>query len=487
MNTLAKCSAGALMALAACRAPEAPRVGETPLSVPEQWEAGNAQAASLQGWWRSFEDPALAALIERALQQNLDLALSATRLEAARAQARIAGAALSPTVGARGDGGRQRQNFVGLPIPGTGNQVLSSNTSSFGVSLDVSWELDLWGKLDARSRAAEAAYQATAADHAGIQLSLAGQTAKTWFALTEARLQLDNATSTVQAYEQSTRILRGRFAERGLGALDLRLSESQLASAKALQAAYSEGLERLVRQLEILCGEYPAGSLEGSAQFPALPALAPSLLPSELLRRRPDLVAAEERLKQADLQLYAARGDLYPSLSLSASAGRRSAEAGDLTSSEFDIWSLVGNISAPIFQGGRLNALVDLEAAGVKSALNAWGRDLLNAFLEVESTLAAEAHLARREEELARASVHASAARSLAEDRYQLGRNDILAVLDARQRAFVNQSAQLSARRALFDLRVDLFLALGGGFGETQPAAAGQDESEKLNTTTSER
>ena len=476
-----RCFALAVMLFAgACRAPQQAREGDTPpnIPIPDAWfaEQGDALAQSqLAGWWNTFDDPQLTALVERVLMHNTDLRASASRLQAAQAQARIAGAALYPSVLARGDAGRQRQNFVGLPIPGSDNRVLTSTTSNYGVSLDVTWELDLWGKLDARDRAADASFRASEADFVAAQLSLAGQAAKTWFALTEAKLQRDNTARTVQSYEQSAQILRGRFAQRGVAALDLRLAESQLATGRALLAAYEEQVRRVVRQLEFLAGDYPAGELECEGQFPVLPAELPSVLPGELLQRRPDLVSAERRMAQADLQLYAARKDLYPSLSLTTNIGRRSSDVGDLNDPDFDVWGWVGNISAPLFQGGRLSAQIDFEQASVQAALYDWARDLLNAYLEVETALSADGPLRRREEQLGLAAEHADAARRLAEERYLLGRNDIIAVLDARQRAFTNRSAQLTAQRELLDLRVDLFLALGGGFGEDSPPSSGNE------------
>lgn len=460
-----------LVGALACRAPEKTSAPALAQAVPETWAMGASTgtgAPQLAGWWDSFSDPELTAIINATLSENIDLRTAHARLAGAEAQARIAGAILAPSLSAGGNVGRSRQNFIGFPIPGGDQQVLSSTTSNFGVSLDVTWEVDLWGKLDARARAAGTEYQASQADFAGIQLSLAGQAAKSWFALTEARLQRENTARTVEAYEQSTQVLRGRFAQRGTAALDLRLAEAQLASGKALLAAYEESLERVARQVEFLTGQYPQGSPTGSEDLPKLPPMVPALLPSELLQRRPDLVAAETRLKSANLHLYAARMDLYPSLSLSASAGRRGSEAGDMGDSDFDVWSLAGNLTAPIFQGGRLAALVDFEEAGVQAALYDWSSAILRAFLEVETALASEAPLARREANLEVATRHAEAARALAEQRYLAGRNDILIVLEARQRAFLNRSAQISARRALLDLRVDLFLALGGGFDAQQ-------------------
>ncbi len=462
-----------------CRAAEPVPSGRAPLEVPDRFAAspdGSAPEPDLERWWARFGDPGLEATFDLVLAGNLDLAAGAARLEAARAQARIAGAALRPSVGARGDAGRQRQNFVGLPIPG-GGDVLSTNFSSYGVSLDVSWELDLWGRLDARARAAGAGYRAGEASWRQARLSLAGQAAKSWLALAEARRQRDVARELAESFEQSTGVLRGRFERGRTGPLDLRLAEAQLAGARAQEAAWEEALVRVQRSLELLAGEHAdgdalPGGVEAPTDLPALPAPLPTGLPATLLARRPDLLAAEERLRARSLELYAARRDLYPSLSLSASAGRRTADPADLTGADFDVWSWAGNLAVPLFQGGRLRAAIDLADAEVRAALLDWGQALLVAMTEVETALAAEASLARRVEELDAAAGAAASARALAEERYLAGRSDILAVITARQQALDSRRALLTARREHLELRVDLVLALGGDPAAAPPAAA---------------
>jgi len=171
--------------LAACRAPEPREAAEiTPVEPPEAWQANTEDTSPttpLGEWWREFADPRLDEVVELVLAQNHDLAAAAARVAQARAQAKIAGAANLPTVSVGADGARQRQNFVGLPIGGGG--VLSSLSTSYGVSLDVSWELDLWGALDAQEKAAVADVRASQADLRGAHLSLAAQTVKLWCAL----------------------------------------------------------------------------------------------------------------------------------------------------------------------------------------------------------------------------------------------------------------------------------------------------------------
>lgn len=459
-----------LLVSTACSAPEQRDYqDETPIEIPEAFTSADASAPlpSLERWWEDFGDPNLSQAVERVLDNNFDLAAAAARVRAAEAQARIAGADLQPGVGVGFNAGRQRQNFVGLPIPGGGSEVLSSTSSNFGLSLDVSWELDLWGKLDARAQAGAAELGVSTANYHGARLSLAGQAIKTWLALSEVRQQLEIAAARVESVAGSTETLRERFGNGRLQALDLRLSEVQLATARAAYSNYEQSLERVTRELEILLGEYPTGAMTGAAELPALPPASAAGLPSELLQRRPDLVAARETLRASDYRLYAARKELWPSLSLGVGAGRNSSELEDLLDNDFSVWSLLGNLTQPIFQGGRIDANIDLSEASVQANLAEYGQAILRAFLEVETVLATEQSLERKEQFYSVAAEHATSAQALAEERYFAGRGDILTMLSARTSAFDNQSAWLSARRERLEQRVDLYLAVGGGMLDT--------------------
>ncbi|MCA8978695.1 MAG: efflux transporter outer membrane subunit, partial [Planctomycetes bacterium] len=326
--------------------------------TPAEWSAeGVPGDVDLEAWWRQFGDEDLATQVELALEHNRDLAAAAARVHAAEAQARIAGAALKPSLDAGVDARRSRQNYIGFPIPGGGGDVLSSTSQTLGVSLDLAWELDLWGRLAAGERAALEDYEATRADYAGAQLSIAGQTAKAWLALAEARLQLKLAEETVQSFRRNTEFVRRRYEQGRIEPLELRLAENNLAGAESLLYFRAEQIERVARQLQILTGVYPDGVVEAD-ELPGDPAAIPAGVPSDLLRRRPDLASAEARLAAADYRLWEARKALWPSIRLTASAGRTSAELEDLLKESFDVWSLAGGIVQPIFDGGRLRAAI---------------------------------------------------------------------------------------------------------------------------------
>lgn len=470
-----KASAVAALALsfAAGCAPLAHERPELPLEVPAAWSApGSGEAVSAEPWWRTFGDPALSSAVREALEHNWDLAAAAARVDAAAAQARIAGADLWPQLGAAGSGSRDQ---IVIPSIQIGGSPLRSLTNTYGVSLDVSWEIDLWGRLRAHRRAGALSYEAAQADYQAARHSLAAQTAKAWFSWREAELQRDLAQRTLESFEQTHDVVRRRFASGRGSAFDVRLSESEVAGARSLLALRTEQRDRAVRQLEILLGRYPDGDLAASQGLPVL-ATAPSAgLPSELLRRRPDLISAERRLRAADETLYEARASLWPSLSLTGSAGRTSAALEDLVDPDFDVWSIGANLFAPIFQGGRLRASVQLAEAELHQVLALYARDVLAAFSEVETLLVVESSLAEQELHDAEAARSASSAYALAQERYAAGREDITALLTAQRRSIEAEVSLLDTRRRRLDARADLYLALGGGF-DLEPAAQEQTE-----------
>ncbi|MCB1035566.1 MAG: efflux transporter outer membrane subunit [Acidobacteria bacterium] len=458
----------ATLGLLGCSTGVAPPRQPLDLELPAEWSAAPvpddaAPADAADAWWDSFGDPKLSALVDEALTNNHDLEAAAQRLRQAEARARISGADLAPQLSAGFDGSRARRNFIGLPIPGSAGSVLSTTSTSLGVSLNVSWEADLWGRLRSRRQAAEAELEAARWDLEAAHLSLAGQVAKAWFALVEAREQVRLAEETSENRRLTRRQVQRRY-ELGLrGPVDLRLAASNEAAAEATLAARRRQLDATQRQLEILLGRYPVAGLHSEGLLPSPPRPVEAGLPADLVTRRPDLRAAERRLSAAGARVAEARAALYPALRLTGSAGRISEELEDLLSGDFSVWSLASGLLQPIFQGGRLKAGVELSAAAADEALARYVQASLAAFAEVETTLAAEGFLRLQEESLERAVEHAAAAQETAQRRYGSGLAEVLEVLESQRQAFQLQSQLLDVRRQRLAARIDLHLALGGG------------------------
>jgi NodT family efflux transporter outer membrane factor (OMF) lipoprotein len=451
----------------------APKVQEAQLdvSIPATWTADETPTGEIDpGWWQDFGEPDLTRVVEIALTRNNDLLAAAARVDQAAAQARITGADLMPSVNAGLNGMKQKRNFIGFPIPGAKpGEVLSTTITTYGVSLDVSWELDLWDRLGARARAGIADLQAAAADYRGAQLSVAGQTMKAWFATAEASQQLALAEATVESFTRSTNQVRQRYESGIRSSLDLRLSLANLAAAKALLKLRRQQLDATTRQLEVLLGLYPGRELVVPTELPDTPPPIPAGVPADLIDRRPDLSAAERRLAASDERYKAARRDRYPRFSLTATGGTSTKGLKDLVDGDFSVWSLAFNLLQPVFQGGRLRAAVDLSEAQADEALINYANSALHAYTEVETALAAEEYLAEREADLAYAAEQSRAAERLSEDRYGAGLESFITVLESQRRALTADGEWITARRQRLENRVDLYLALGGGFERKEP------------------
>ncbi len=453
-----------LLVLAGCAGPPPPMDVELDVPPPPAWTA-NADADTTRvtpGWWRTFGDTQLDSLVTEAILYNADLSVAASRVDAALASARIAGAEAWPWLNADFTALRQKQNFIGLPIPG--EDVLSNTTSSFGLSLQTSWEIDIWGRLRARQAAALADVQVSRAAFEAGMLSLAGLVTKSWFAVIEARQQVELAEATMESFRVSAETVRNRFNLGVRSSLDLRLALTQYAASQALYQLRRQQLDASTRQLEILLNRYPSAALTPAAVLPDPPQAIPAGIPAEVVSRRPDLVAAERRLAASDRRWAEAKRSLYPRLALTGSIGTSSNELGDLLDGDFGVWNLVGNLLQPIFQGGRLRANVALQDALTDQALAEFASAVLAAYAEVEQGLAAEAFLVQREAALIDAANQSSGAERVALEQYRAGIIDYVTLQQTQRDALDARSALLTIRRDRLTNRVDLYMALGGGF-----------------------
>ena len=433
--------------------------------APDQWSGGElAPVPSGTDWWTYFGNAELERIIGEALESNHDLRAAAARIEAARADAVIAGAPLRPDTNLTVNRSQQRQNFIGFPISGREGDVLSTTSTNYGLRVNASWELDLWGRIRSGESAALTNTRIRFADLAAARLSLGGQVAKVWFGAVEAQRQLDLAEATLESFRISSERVRARFQGGLRPSLDLRLALTEVARAEAALEQRLEQRDRGIRQLEALMGRYPSGQYALGAGLPTLPDVIPGGLPAELVHRRPDLVAAELQLVAADTRIAEAQADLRPRFSLTSGTGTSSGSLIDLIGNDLFVWNFVGNLVQPLFNNGRLKTAVVRNESLAEEAVANYESRLLESYREVESALGAEDVLRRRERALEEAVLQSSAARTLAEQRYQAGLTDIITVLSAQRTAYNSESQLLGIRRTRLDNRVDLHLALGGGF-----------------------
>ena len=457
-----------------CRKVNLPAHYDSGIELASEWRSGKTLPGPVSDrWWMQFNDASLTEIIEACLLENRDLKSAAARVNAAMIQSQIAGTHLKPGLTGGLSGDRRRQNFIGLPIPGAEGGVLSRTFTSLGLSLNVSWEADIWGRLKAGELMSLARFEEQEALHRALQLSLAAQTAKIWFATVELKGQLELAKQVVESYEQSAELLRNRFEAGVRSALELRSALTDLDNSRVLVHQHSEQLERSKRQLEILLSRYPAGEIPISSHLPSLPGPVPAGVPAEVLARRPDVRAAEARLLAADAQILQSNAALLPQLSLTTSAGTSSTQLLDLLNGNFSVWSLAGGILQPVFQAGRLKMGVDLSRAQAVEAAEVFAGTVLKALEEVESALASEGALLDRLDQLQNVEAQAQASLDQATARFSGGVGDVLAVLAAQRLITSNKGIVLAVKRLLLVNRIDLYLGLGGN-------ARRQDQSSSL-------
>ena len=430
--------------------------------LPSTWSTDQAPSLGVdQEWIARFKDPQLIRLVEEAMNQNPDLKATAERVRRAEAVARLAGAGKRPQLSGQINTLQQKQRFPGFPIK------LGSNTAeSYGASLDVTWEPDLWGRVRASQRAAVVESLAQVQDYRAARASLAGQLAKAWFALGEAGEQIVLAEAAIDVRVKTVASIQERFAaalEGGL-ASQLRLAETDLASARASLARWQADRARARRQIELLVGRFPDGMVVEPAGLPVAPALPPPGLPSELLERRPDIVAAEQRYVAAGSRRSAAWAARFPSFSLTGRAGTSTGALEDVLDSGFGIWSVAGRVVQPLVAGGRLREEEKIAGHDETIALRELQGTILRAFAEVEQALVAEQFYAARELAVRSSARSARQAAEASILDFADGAVDALTLLAAQDRQVQTAFQLVTLRRLRLENRINLHLALGGDF-----------------------
>jgi NodT family efflux transporter outer membrane factor (OMF) lipoprotein len=434
---------------------------EADVPPPPKWVVPAPDALPTTDWVRAFPDPILIELVDEALRENTDIGVAYARIEAAVARETFSRADRLPSV----------SGSAGLSRTERSNEFIPDNTG-LSTGLNASWEPDVWGRISDNISAAEIESDAIASDIAAARLSITGQVAQGWFNLTEAKLLADLSRREIETQERALRLTQRRFESGVSGSSDVRLARSSVAQAQATLASREQRLAAFSRQIEVLLARYPANALQASVDLPELPSLTGAGTPEYILTQRPDLIAAEQRLAAQGFQIDLARKALMPSLSLSGSTSA----SGTGFDSFFDIDALVANLAAnltaPIFQGGRLRANVDVQEAVLKQQLQSYIGIVLDAYLDVENALDGEARLAESEAALRIAVEEALEAEKRLELRYTEGLATILQLLDAQSRRLSAEGQLISARAERLRNRVRLHVALGGGaYGDVPPDA----------------
>ena len=427
-------------------------------ATPAEWSEGAlAEVPPVGDWVSGFNDSVMEELIAEALENNPGIQAAYARVDAARATAAATYGRSLPSLSASG-------SATGTSSAFDNNSGGITRTDSLGyrIGLNASWEADLWGRIGAGLSAADADLVASEADFAASRLSLAANTAIAWIRLSDAVRQEALAEATLAARERVLALTERRYNFGLTGALDVRTARSAVASSEAalLSRQQNSGVAR--RSIEILLGRYPANELEANLDSKELPPITGAGDPTSLLARRPDIAAAEARIAAAGFRVDQARLALRPSLSLTASLTNSADNIGDVLNPEYLAAQVISSLTAPIFNGGSLEAnIAAAEAQGRTASFN-YVSAVLTAWKEVEDALAADAFLAAQVEAQTVAYEQALAAEGLAERQYQNGLTTIFNLIDTQTRRINAEASLISAQTSRAINRVQFHLALGG-------------------------
>lgn len=435
-------------------------------------KADAAQAVDNE-WWKAFGDPTLDALVEQGLRNNGDLVVGAARLLEARAVAREAAAARWPMLGAFFGATRQRE----INTLGTGPNTIVVDGTSAG--LNASFEVDLWGRLNATAVAARQRFLAQGFNYAALRLTIEAELVRGYLQLQAIDAEVGVLTESVDILSDAARLSEQRYKAGSIAELDLAQVRAELEDSRAQLSDTAQQARVTRRALLILAGLTPSPEIVADTRIEAQPGPLRALpdvpmgLPSQLLDRRPDLRAAEAGLAAARADLTAARRAFLPTVSLTASGGRSTESLGSLFSTSGTIWSLGANVAQTIFAGGRLRAEEQLASATrtelletYRNAARSAYRDVLDALDTRTSAVTTFGARERQSQALERA-VH------LAQRRYDEGYSGYLDLLDARRSLLTSRMQQVQARSAADSAYVSLAVALGGGWtADSQPPAS---------------
>lgn len=454
----------ATLGLGAC-ATLAPDYQRPAAPVPAAWAtaagADDTAAAADIAWREFFADERLRRVVELALEHNRDLRVAALNIELARAQYRIQRADQFPSLGLTASQNGQR-------VPGDLNSTGESMISrQYGVSVGiVAWELDFFGRVRSLRDAALEQYLASEEALRSARIALVAETATAWLQLAADRERLELAQRTLETRRKAFELTQRSFEAGAVSALDLRQTEGEMERARADVAAFSAGVARAENALALLAGNSLSSDLLPTRLDAAAARLAelPAGLPAEVLANRPDILAAEHRLRAANANIGAARAAFFPRITLTASTGTASAELGGLFESGSRAWSFMPQLTLPIFEAGRLAASLDVAEVRLDIAVAEYERGIQGAFREVADALAERSALGEQVDARQRLLAAASESHRLSEARYQAGVDSFLVLLDAQRTLYGAEQELIGARLAEAVNRVAVYKVLGGGW-----------------------
>ena len=435
-------------------------------SWPQEIEHSNAQLSDWQQWWKQFNDEDLNALVDRALDDSLELQLQIQRIEQARAQLGMSQAEFWPTIGGQAEASRTQQSAVMMPPEFGGGRP----RNQFAVAGTLGYELDLWGRLRRERESAGALLEQSLYGTEAVRLGLVADVVTTYFNMRALEQQVAVTEQNIESYEESLGLMELRYEGGAIDPLSIRQARAMTEGARAILPDLQEALQTTQSALAMLVGYTPQEMLSelsfGDTRLSdiVVPDSLPELMPSELLQRRPDVRAAEAYMVAANAQIGAAQASRFPSLNLSAMLGTTALETGDLFASGTQTWSLGANLAGPILDFGRGRLRVESAEAASAQAQTQYQQAVLSALRDTRDALTMHHYAQQRVDAVRRQTQAINETLELAELQYDAGAIGYFELLDA-QREQLN--AELNLTQALsqrFIASANLFKAMGGGW-----------------------
>jgi multidrug efflux system outer membrane protein len=411
-------------------------------------------------WWEVFKDPTLLDLIRTAVTNNYDLRRAVARVEQARNMAVVARAPLFPQIGYGGGVGRGRNALFNSPAP-----LMGATESSAQVNLNAFWEVDLWGRIRRMSEAARAEYLATDNARRGVTIALVSEVAIAYFQLLQFDEELAIQRAATNAFTGSYQLFSDRLNNGAASKLETDRAAAALANAASIVPRLELSIASTENQISVLLGRNP-GPIARNAitNQPLVAPHIPAGLPSELLRRRPDVLASEQLLIAANANIGASLANFFPKIGLTTFIGKVSPELSAFTAGSANMWNAGATLAGPLFQGGQLRAQYRGSKAKFEEAKAAYEQNILTALQEVSDALIARQKLGEARVYNEQAATALASSVDLATQRYVGGRSSYYEVLQAQQELYPTQRAQVQAQVGELIAVIQLYKALGGGW-----------------------
>ena len=449
------------------------------IDIPDRWQTTIPDYEPLTGkWWSMFNDPELEQFIDAILENSPNIKTIINNRKIALQNAKINGSGVFPTLNPSLNSSKSQQNLSGFgfgeffsnmngsqdSIGGgsSDNEVVTFDSESYGLSLNLQWEIDVWGRVLNGRRAAFKEYESLDYELSYLAYSTIVRSTQTYFQAIEASEQLKIAQESYESLVRIRDLVEDRFKRGIKSSLDFRLAETSVSTAKITIEDRKNQLHSLNRNLEIISGDYPAGILISNHQLPdTIPEISAGI-PADIITRRPDINALVLRVEAAGLNLSQAKRNLLPGLTLNGSVGTSAKKLEDILNDDNSVWSLSAGVVSPLFNGGKLKSAVKIQESVVENAKQELIQGLLLAFSEIETILYLEESIKVKLDAIRNAVSQSESAYLLSTERYDKGVTTLESVLNSQRQYNEIRSRYLSLKRQRIENRLSLLLAIGG-------------------------